>query len=54
MKSVFTDITELQKNKLFKLLKAHIFNFSENEEILQTVRGKNIICIILEGSATMV
>lgn len=54
MNSVFTGISELQKNKLFKLLKAHIYKFSENEEILQTIRGKNIICIILEGSATMI
>lgn len=53
MNAVFTGISELQKNKLFKLLKVHIYNFFENEEILQTVKGKNIICIVLEGSATM-
>ena len=54
MSSVFTDITELQKNKLFKLLEAHIYDFKENEDILQTIRDKNIICIVLEGSAKMI
>ncbi len=54
MNSVFTDISEFQKNKLFKLLEAHIYDFKENQEILQTIRGKNIICIVLEGSAEMI
>ena len=53
MKAVFTGISEFQKNKLFKLLEAHIYDFNENEEILQTIRGKNIICVVLEGSADM-
>ena len=54
MNSVFADISEFQRNKLFKLLEAHIYDFNQNEEILQTIRGKNIICIILEGSANMI
>ena len=54
MNSVFTDISELQRNKLFKLLEAHIYEFKENEDILQTIRDKNIICIVLEGSAKMI
>lgn len=54
MNTVFTGISELQKNKLFKLLEAHIYKFNENEEILQTIRGKNIICILLEGSANII
>ena len=54
MSSVFTGITEFQKTKLFKLLEAHIYDFNQNEEILQTIRGKNIICIVLEGSAEMI
>lgn len=54
MNAVFTDISEFQKNKLFKLLEAHIYEFNENEEILQTIRSKNIICIVLEGSADMI
>ena len=54
MSTIFTGISEFQKNKLFKLLEAHIYQFSENEEILQTIKGKNIICIILEGSANMI
>ena len=54
MKPVFTGITELQKNRLCKILEAHIYKFSENEEILQTIRNKNIICIVLEGSCNMI
>ena len=54
MNSIFTGISELQQNKLFKLLEAHIYKFNENEEILQTIRSKNIICIVLEGSANMI
>ena len=54
MNSVFAGITEVQRNKLFKLLEAHIYDFFENEEILQTIRGKNIICVVLEGSAEMI
>ena len=54
MNTVFTGITELQKNKLCKLLEAHIYKFNENEEILQTIRDKNIICIVMEGSANMI
>lgn len=54
MNAVFTGITELQKNKLCKLLEAHIYKFNENEEILQTIRDRNIICIVLEGSCNMI
>ena len=54
MKSVFADITELQKLKLCKLLEAHIYKFNENEEILQTIRAKDIICVVLEGSCNMI
>ena len=54
MNPVFADISELQKNKLFKLLRAHIYDFNENEEILQTIKEKNIICIVLEGSCNMI
>lgn len=54
MSTIFADISEVQKNKLFKLLEAHIYQFSDNEEILQTIKGINIICIILEGSANMI
>ena len=54
MDSVFTGITELQRNKLCKLLEAHIYKFNENEEILQTIRDKNMICIVLEGACNMI
>ena len=54
MNSVFAGITELQKIKLCKLLEAHIYKFNENEEILQTIRAKNIVCVVLEGSCNMI
>lgn len=54
MNSVFTGMTELQKNKLCKLLEAHIYQFNENEEILQTIKDRNIICVVLEGSCNMI
>ena len=54
METVFTGITGFQRHKLFKLLEAHIYKFYENQEILQTIKDKNIICIILEGSAKMI
>lgn len=54
MKSPFTNISELQKTKLFKLLKAHIYSFNKNEEILSTIENENIVCILLEGHAEIV
>ena len=54
MKSPFTNISELQKTKLFKLLRTHIYNFNKNEEILSTIKNENIVCILLEGHAEIV
>lgn len=54
MNNPFNDISELQKNKLFKLLETHIYNFNKNEEILSTSKSENIICILLEGYAQIV
>lgn len=53
MGAVFADITELHRTKLCKLLEAHIYKFNENEEILQTIKSKNMICVVMEGSAIM-
>ena len=54
MNSPFDGITELQKNKLFKLLATHLYTFNKNEEILQTLKNDNIICILLEGYAQII
>ena len=47
-------MTTLQKNKLFKLLGTHTYNYSKNQEILPTLKSENIICILLEGFAQIV
>lgn len=54
MKAPFSNISELQKTKLFKLLRTHIYNFNKNEEILSTIKNDNIVCILLEGHAQIV
>lgn len=54
MKGPFDGISELQKNKLIKLLKTHTYTFNKNEEILSTSKNENIICIMLEGHANIV
>ena len=50
----FDGISELQKTKLKKLLQAHTYKFNKGEEILQTSKNENIICILLEGQANIV
>lgn len=54
MNNIFEGISELQKNKLFKLLAAHIYSFNKNQEMLSTLTNDNIICVLLEGSANIV
>lgn len=54
MNNPFNDISELQKNKLFKLLETHIYTFNKNEEMISTLKNENIICILLEGYAQIV
>lgn len=54
MKSPFDGMTELQKNRLFKILATHIYTFYENEEMLSTLKTKNIVCILLDGYAQIV
>ena len=53
MNDPFYGISELQKNKLFKILETHIYDFSENQEILPTLKYENIVCILLKGSANI-
>lgn len=54
MNGPFSGISELQKNKLLKMLQTHTYNFNKNEEILSTLQSENIICIVLEGNAEIV
>ena len=54
MKSPFKNLSEVQIDKLYHLLGTHIFNFRKNDEILPTIRSRNIIAIILDGSAKIV
>ena len=54
MKAPFSNISELQKTKLFKLLRIHVYNFNKNEEILSTIKNENIVCVLLEGHAQIV
>ena len=37
-----------------KLLGVHIYKFSENQEILPTIKNENIIAIILDGYAQII
>ncbi len=54
MNTPFDGISDLQRNKLFKLLGTHIFSFTKNQEILSTMKNENIICILLEGHAQII
>ncbi len=50
----FTDINENNIEKLIDELKGHIYTFNKNEEILSTIRAKNMLCIVLEGSCQII
>ena len=50
----FEGLSELQKRKLLEKLETHIYSFNENEEILPTLKSKNIFCILLEGYAKII
>lgn len=49
MNSPFEGISEIKKNKLFKLLESHTYNFNKNEDILSLVQNENNLCILLDG-----
>lgn len=51
MFSPFNGLKKSQINKLYSLLGTHIYKFRQNQEILPTIKNKNIIGIILEGHA---
>ena len=54
MPSIFNNLSKNQVNKLFKLLGVHIYKYSKNQEILPTIKNKNIVGIILQGSAQII
>ena len=51
MTSPFYNLTKAQISKLYELLGVHIYSFSENQEILPTIKNENIVGIVLEGYA---
>lgn len=54
MSGPFTDLSSIQRNKIFDLLNVHIYKFNKNEEILATIKGGNFIAIILSGEAKII
>ena len=54
MTKPFDDLSTSQINKLYELLGVHIYKFSENQEIIPTIKNENIIAIILEGYAQII
>jgi len=54
MPNPFEGITDIQRNRLLKLLQVHTYNFSKNQEILPTIRKENIISIMIKGSAQII
>ena len=51
MNSPFADISMVQRNKIFNLLRVHFYKFKKNQEILATIQDENIVAIILTGHA---
>ena len=51
MRAPFDGISDLQRQKFFKLLGVHIYTYTKNQEILPTIKNEDIICIIIKGKA---
>ena len=54
MNSPFVDISTVQRNKLFNLLKVHFYKYKKNQEILSTIKNENIVVVIISGHAQIV
>lgn len=54
MTSLFKGISEKERYKLFTLLKAHVYTFDVNVDIIPTIKNDNIIGIIDEGNADII
>lgn len=50
----FENLTDLQRNRLFKKLESHTYQYNKNEEILSTLKNSNIVCIMIYGTAKIV
>lgn len=51
MNNPFDNLTQVQIAKLYELLGVHIYSYKKDEEILPTLKSKNIVGIILSGRA---
>lgn len=51
MNNPFDNLSQLQISKLYELLGVHIYSYKKDEEILPTLKSKNIVGIILSGRA---
>ena len=54
MISPFNDISPSAQHKLYDLLGTHIYKYNKNEEMLYTLKSKNIIAIVTKGSAQII
>ena len=54
MATPFDGITDIQRNRLFKLLQVHYYKFAKNQEILPTIKTENIIAIVISGYAQII
>ncbi len=54
MNGLFKGISEKEKYKLFTLLRAHVYTFDINIDIIPTIKNENIIGIIDTGSADII
>lgn len=54
MSKIFDELSKSQMQKLFDLLGVHRYKYSINQEILSTIKNKNIIGIIMSGYAQII
>ena len=54
MLSPFQDLSDLQRNRLLKLLQIHIYKFLKNQEVLPIIKKEDILGIITKGSAEII
>ena len=54
MSSPFEGLTKPQINKLYELLGVHFYKYNKDDELISTIRNKNILCIVLSGQAQII
>ena len=52
--SPFDGLKESEKEKLIDNLNGHIYSFNKGEELITLINTKNMIGIVLEGSAKLI